>query len=848
MPDDRLIQEIRRALARMDSALGEISEGLVLVNEAGEIEWSNTSFDALIGRSRLAIIGLNLYTVIPLNIVGNPMLTMEQVRGGIAKKGRIISILRRNPVHALEVEWWPVTSEEPNPLLFVFRDISDRITLEELQQKITHTEQNWVEINEFLPDHRPPTIRRKSWLKPWRKSWETATKITTLPWIILTSGLLMTAGISEQARRIVVQEHLRIENTLLDDVVDAIQAKLEIDIAILGSLTGLLNASNQVSRDKFNTFYESVILHTREPQGVQGIGFARWIPATELTTFESRIRTERFPDFSVHPPGPRQSYSAIELLEPFDGRNQRAFGYDMYSEPIRREAMQRAAESGRAALSGKVRLIQETEQDLQQGALLYLPVYGDKELPTQANKRRLVGWTYTELRLKDLAKTALDTVDNADLNGSAVLIFDGNQPLASNLLFGNQNLLRRNQIRHPSYERLNFAGRTWLVGVQLSPLLLGPNGINASLWFKLLLGSGGSVIAALITRILVSNHLATQKALEISEKAGRERALAMTVFEESGQAIVVSNPEGRIVQANSSFSQLTGYRISEIKGQRTNLLKSGRHDADFYKAMWDAVLQRGFWEGDVWNRLRSGEVRRHHLSITTVRDENLQPRYYLGMLQDVTERHQAEEAVRYTAQHDTLTGLANRGMLLEQLERQLALAKRHGHGVALLYLDLNGFKPVNDRFGHNVGDQVLQIVAQRFLKVIRDGDLLCRQGGDEFVVLVPEAGNTDELVSMGWKLVEVSRQPYSTLDPAIAISASVGIARYPDHANTCEQLLTAADNAMYAAKRAKGNAVQLSTGHQHMAQPDSGLLEPLDDHRHQHQGASQGDQQGDGHG
>jgi diguanylate cyclase (GGDEF)-like protein len=174
-------------------------------------------------------------------------------------------------------------------------------------------------------------------------------------------------------------------------------------------------------------------------------------------------------------------------------------------------------------------------------------------------------------------------------------------------------------------------------------------------------------------------------------------------------------------------------------------------------------------------------------------------------------------------------------MLMEQLERQLALAKRHGHGVALLYLDLNGFKPVNDRFGHNVGDQVLQIVAQRFLKVIRDGDLLCRQGGDEFVVLVPEAGNTDELVSMGWKLVEVSRQPYSTLDPAIAISASVGIARYPDHGNTCEQLLTAADNAMYAAKRAKGNAVQLSTGHQPMAQPDSGLLEPLDDHRHQHQ-------------
>ncbi len=848
MPDDTLIQEIRRTLARMDSALGEISEGLVLVNEAGEIEWSNTSFDALIGRSRLAIIELNLYTIIPLNIVGIPMLTMEQVRGGIAKKGRIISILRRNPVHALEVEWWPVTSEEPNPLLFVFRDISDRITLEELQEKITHTEQNWVETNEFLSDHRLPTNRRKSWLNPWRKSWETATKITTLPWIVLASGLLITAGISEQARRLVVQEHLRIENTLLDNVVDAIQAKLEIDIAILGSLTGLLNASNQVSRDKFNTFYESVILHTREPHGVQAIGFARWIPATELTTFESRIRTERFPDFSVHPPGLRQSYSAIELLEPFDGRNQRAFGYDMYSEPIRREAMQRAAESGRAALSGKVLLVQGTVQDPQQGALIYLPVYADKGLPSQASKRRLVGWTYTELRLKDLVKTALDTVDNVDLNGSAVLIFDGNQPLASNLLFDNQNLLRRNQVRHPSYERLNFAGRTWLVGVQLSPLLVGPNGINASLWFNLLLGSGGSVIAALITRILVSNHQATKEALAISEKAGRERALATTVFEESGQAIVVSNPEGRIVQANSSFSQLSGYRISEIKGQRTSLLKSGRHDAAFYKAMWDELLQKGFWEGDVWNRLRSGEVRRHHLSITTVRDENLQPRYYVGMLQDVTERHQAEAAVRFMAQHDALTGLANRAMLMEQLERQLALAKRHGHGVALLYLDLNGFKPVNDRFGHNVGDRVLQIVAQRFLKVIRDGDLLCRQGGDEFVVLVPEAGTTDELLKMGWKLVQASRDPFLELDPAIVLSASVGVARFPEHGNTSEQLLAAADNAMYAAKRAKTNPVQVCRGSKPQATASSGLLKSLDDHSHQSQGTGQSNQQGDGHG
>ena len=848
MDGETLVGELRRTMGRLDTALGQIDEGMVLVNAAGTVQWSNAPFDALVGRPRLTSLGQDLHSLLPLNIVGEPMLTIEQTRGGITKTGRITSILSRDPIHALEVEWRPINTEEPNPFLFLFRDISARISLEELQRKINQAEQDWGDTNALLLDRRQPTSRRRSWLNPWKKAWTTATKVTTLPWIVLASGLLITAGISEQARRFGSQEHLRIESNLLDNVVDAIQNKLEIDISVLGSLAGLFNASNQVSRSEFSTFYQSITLNTRELQGVQGIGFARWIPATELTSFERRIRSEGFPDFSVRPPGPRQSYSAIEFLEPFDWRNQRAFGYDMYSEPVRREAMQRAAESGRAALSGKVRLVQETEEDLQRGALIYLPVYADKGVATQSNKRRLVGWTYSPLRLKDLVKSALDTVDNADLNGTGVLVFDGDQPLASNLLFDNQNLLRSDQVRHPSYERLNIGGRTWLVGVQLSPLLVGPNGISSSFWFNLLIGSGGSVIAALITRILVSNHLATKEALAISEKAVRERALATTVFEESGQAIVVSNPEGRIVQANSSFSQLTGYRISEIKGQRTSLLKSGRHDAAFYKAMWDELLQKGYWEGDIWNRLRSGEVRRHHLSITTVRDENLQPRYYVGMLQDVTERHQAEEAVRFMAQHDTLTGLANRAMLMEQLERQLALAKRHGHGVALLYLDLDGFKPVNDRFGHNAGDQVLQIVAERFRQVIRHGDLLCRQGGDEFVVLVPEAGSTDELLSMGWKLVEVSRVPFSTLDPAIAISASVGIARYPDHGNSSAELLTAADNAMYAAKRSKGNAVQLSTSHQPMAQPASGLLEPLDDHRHQHQGASQGDQQGDGHG
>jgi len=635
----------------------------------------------------------------------------------------------------------------------------------------------------------------------------------------MAGGLVLTAAVCEQTRRFGVQKHLRIETTLLDNVVDALRNKLDVNIALLAAVVGLFNSSSEVNRQQFSTFFETVSLNTSQLKGVQGVGFARWIPADQLQAYESRIRSEGFPTFTVRPPGPRANYSAIEFLEPFDWRNQRAFGFDMFSEPVRRQAMQRARHTGNATLTGKVQLVQETQEDLQRGVLIYLPIFADRGQVREITRQTLLGWAYSPLRINDVVNSAISGIDNSDLAGTGVLVFDGDQLDANRLLFDNLKLLSRNELRHPSYQTIAVAGRTWLVGVQLSPRLVGPNGIDSAYWMNLIVGLGSSLIAALLTRIHVSNHLATREALAISQAAAQERALASTVFEESGQGIVVSNPEGRILMANNAFTQLTGYRLSEIKGQRTNLLKSGRHDNAFYQQMWDELIHKGFWEGDIWNRVCSGEIRCHHLSISTVRDQSLEPQYYVGMLQDVTERQRAEQAVRFMAEHDTLTGLANRSMMMEQLERHLALAKRHGHAVAMLYIDLDGFKLVNDRFGHNVGDRVLQLVADRFRSVIREGDLLCRQGGDEFVVLVPEAGSTEELLGMAWKLVVASRAPYLEVDPSIAISASVGVARYPEHGSTSEELLAAADNAMYAAKRAKTNPVQVCRGSQRYLRP-----------------------------
>lgn len=320
------------------------------------------------------------------------------------------------------------------------------------------------------------------------------------------------------------------------------------------------------------------------------------------------------------------------------------------------------------------------------------------------------------------------------------------------------------------------------------------------------LGSGPLPLAVLLAGLGLA-ALAARRVLAAREQAINERALASTVFEASSLAIVVTTPNGTILTANTAFTRLSGYRVSEIVGQRTNLLKSGRHGRRFYKAMWDTLLSQGFWEGDLWNKVRSGELRRHHLTISSVRDRQLRTRYYVGMLDDITDRDAAEEAVRFQALHDTLTGLGNRSLLMEQLQRELALGNRHGGSFALLYIDLDGFKPVNDQLGHAAGDALLTQVAERLRRCTRESDITCRHGGDEFVVLVPQAGTIAELETLAAKLLRQLQTPFSLDSHTVQINASIGIARFPDHGTHADALLQAADAAMYRAKSAGGGTV-----------------------------------------
>ncbi len=660
-----------------------------------------------------------------------------------------------------------------------------------------------------VPAH-PPT-------NPGSKGLEGSAKLRAMPLALLIAGLGITGLLAAQMRKLGVEKHLRIEHNLLEDVSNAINTKMAVNVALLSSVSGLFQASRAVDRQEFATFYAAIASENTTLQGIQGVGFARWLSASQLPAFERRMRAEGFPNFRVRPPGARPHYGAIEFLEPFDWRNRRAFGFDMYAEPTRRTAMERAARTGNVSLSGRVTLVQETEADVQPGVLVYLPVY--RPNPNQPSREdslsQLEGWAYSPIRTRDFIQSALNAVNNPDLSGSRVVVYDGTRRSADSLLFDNrprsQARDRPANLSHATYVELELAGRPWTVGLELAPHLIGPNGISEEFWVALSTGVALSSLLAMASRLLVDNHLATRKALRTSQKAIEERALASTVFEASSLAIVVTNPDGYILTANNAFTQLSGYRVSEIVGQRTNLLKSGRHEQGFYKDLWDTLLSKGFWEGDLWNKVRSGDVRRHHLAVSSVRDEQLRTRYYVGMLEDITDRHAAEEEVRYQALHDTLTGLANRSLLMEQLEREVALGRRHGGGFGLIYIDLDGFKPVNDKLGHAAGDALLTQVAERLRRCTRESDIICRQGGDEFVVLVPQAGPLPELETLATKLLAQLQLPFELDTNVVRISASVGVARFPDHGNNADDLLQAADAAMYRAKGAGGGGLRLAS-------------------------------------
>jgi diguanylate cyclase (GGDEF)-like protein/PAS domain S-box-containing protein len=302
--------------------------------------------------------------------------------------------------------------------------------------------------------------------------------------------------------------------------------------------------------------------------------------------------------------------------------------------------------------------------------------------------------------------------------------------------------------------------------------------------------SAGSVIGL----IGIGRNITERKRLE------EERRLAALVYQHTAEGMLVTDADYHIIAINPACARITGYELQEVLGKSPNIFNSGRQDQYFYDSMWEAINGAGYWHGEMWDRRKNGEIYAKSITINQLLGDDDSLHGYVMLFSDITEKKQSEELIWKQANFDMLTGLPNRRMFRDRLAQEIKKERRAGLSLALLFIDLDHFKEVNDTHGHLVGDDLLVEVARRIRECTRDSDTVARLGGDEFTVILTQLEDSKFAEVVAQKIINCMMEPFVLGEDVVYVSASIGITLYPDDALEVEQLLKNADQAMYAAK------------------------------------------------
>ncbi len=292
-------------------------------------------------------------------------------------------------------------------------------------------------------------------------------------------------------------------------------------------------------------------------------------------------------------------------------------------------------------------------------------------------------------------------------------------------------------------------------------------------------------------------------AFDITQRKKAEKKLEINaqVFESAFEGIVIADAERRIIDVNNAFCTITGYEREEVLGEDLKILRSGKHSPEFYDELWNSVREKGSWQGEIWDRKKGGEIFPKWFSISSIKDLNGEVIRYIGLFSDISVIKKTEEKLYRMANYDALTGLVNRRYFIDQLERALLHAKRLDELLAIMFIDLDGFKHINDSLGHQAGDDLLCIVAKRLKECVRDADIVARMGGDEFIILFPRINYSQDIVKIAEKILKTLSDAVELENSDRFISASIGVAIYPNDAIDAEELIQNADTALYQSKK-----------------------------------------------
>jgi diguanylate cyclase (GGDEF)-like protein/PAS domain S-box-containing protein len=597
------------------------------------------------------------------------------------------------------------------------------------------------------------------------------------------------------------------------DALTRIDLRMQTYQQVLHGAAALFDASGQVERDEFRTYVDRLRLSDHFP-GIQGVGFALKIPAAAKEAHERSVRKEGFPAYAIRPEGQREVYTSIIYLEPFSQRNLRAFGYDMFSEPVRNAAMQRAVDEAMVAMSGKVRLVQESGVQEQAGFLVYEPIF-DKAAPheTVAQRREMaLGWVYAPFRMDDFMQGLLGE-RSQDL---AISIYNGSAQNAADLMYDSGDKLEETHLAGHGFAFVTtsvFAGQTWTIKINARQSILALIESRLSLW----VGGFGLTIALLMTALtwtlIFGRDRAYRFAREMNRALGSERFRLAAILEGTQVGTWEWNVSTGEIICNSQWAHIVGYTLDELaplsietwdrlchpddlKLSGALLEKCFSRDAPYYECEVRMRHKDGHW---VWV-LDRGKV------ATWTPDGK--PLMMYGTHQDIAALKEREERSRFAADHDPMTGLPNRRLYEDRLGQELLQAHRAHTSLALMYVDLDDFKSINDTHGHAAGDLVLTTLSARMVACVRATDSVARIGGDEFVVLLPAILDGAHALGLAEKLLEAVRQPIDLAGTPLKVSVSIGVAIFPDHGSTPEKLAQHADAAMYLAKNSGRNTVR----------------------------------------